>query len=40
MKITFRFQDFDIWQRSAAIKSPLFELAAELETRKRFRWAE
>jgi hypothetical protein len=37
METAFHFQDFEISQRSAAITMPLFEFAAELETRKRFR---
>lgn len=40
METSFRFQNFDIWQRSAAITIPLFEYATALEDRKRFRWAE
>jgi four helix bundle protein len=40
METAFRFQDFEIWQRSASVTTPLFEFAAEIETHKRFRWAE
>lgn len=36
----FRFQDFEIWQRGAAISGNLFKLADILEGRKLFRFAE
>ena len=36
----FRFQDFEIWQRGAAISGNLFRLADVLENRKLFRFAE
>ncbi|MCH7226449.1 four helix bundle protein [Haloferula sp. A504] len=36
----FRFEELEIWQRAAAISRPLFELADQLENRRKFRWAE
>ena len=36
----FRFQNLEIWQRSAAISFPLFALADQFEGKKHFRWAE
>ena len=36
----FRFQDFEIWKRGAEISGELFELAAGLEDRKLYRFAE
>jgi four helix bundle protein len=36
----FRFQDFEIWTRGAAIGSKLFRLADDLERRRLFRFAE
>jgi four helix bundle protein len=40
MELPFRFQGFEIWQRSAAITTPLFKVAAKFENRKRSRRAE
>jgi four helix bundle protein len=36
----FRFQDFEIWTRGAAIGSKVFRLADDLEKRHLFRFAE
>jgi four helix bundle protein len=36
----FRFQDLEIWKRGAEVSRPLFQLAEELEQRKRYRFAE
>lgn len=36
----FRFENLEIWQRSAAISPSLFQIADDLEQRKKFRWAE
>ena len=36
----FRFQDMTIWQRGAAISSPLFEYADKLEKMRLYRFAE
>ena len=40
MESQFRFQNLEIWQRSAAMSNPLFELAVALEEKKLYRWAE
>lgn len=37
---SFRFQNLDIWKRSAAISFKLFALADNIEALKHFRWAE
>jgi four helix bundle protein len=36
----FRFQTMEIWQRGAAISSPLFRLADALEQRRLYRFTE
>jgi hypothetical protein len=36
----FRFQQLDIWKRSALVSGPFLEIADTLEQRKKFRWAE
>ena len=36
----FRFQNLEVWQRSAAISPALFQITENLEHRKQFRWAE
>src|SRR5919106_14230 len=36
----FRFQDFEIWRRTASISGPLFELADEFDKKRLFRFAE
>jgi four helix bundle protein len=36
----FRFQDFEIWKKGAALSMPLFEIAEELEEGHLFRFAE
>jgi four helix bundle protein len=36
----FRFQDLEIWKRGAEISGELFQLAAGLEDRKLYRFAE
>ena len=36
----FRFQDLKIWQSAITISDELFDIADELENRKKFRFAE
>ncbi len=36
----FRFQELAVWDRGAAISSPLFKLANEFGQRRLFRFAE
>jgi four helix bundle protein len=36
----FRFQDLEIWKRAAAFSPQLFELADQLDRRRRYRFAE
>jgi len=36
----FRFEDFDIWKKGAAISGPLFDLADELDRKRYYRFAE
>lgn len=36
----FRFQDFEIWNKGAAITGPLFDLADELDTQRLYRFGE
>jgi len=36
----FRFEGMDIWQRAAAISSPLFRLAGELDRTRYYRFGE
>ena len=38
--IHFRFQDLEIWQRSAELSILLFKIADELEINRQFRFAE
>ncbi len=38
--IKFRFQDLKIWQSSIQIADELFDLADELESKRRYRFAE
>ena len=38
--IRFRFQDLEIWQRSAELSILLFKIADELEANRQFRFAE
>jgi len=38
--VAFRFENLDIWKRSADVACRLFDLADELESRKLFRFAE
>ncbi len=40
MEHSFRFQNLDIWKRSAAISIELFLLADTIENLKHFRWSE
>ena len=40
MKDAFRFQNLEIWQRSAALSVELFALADRIESLKHFRWSE
>ncbi len=40
MKDAFRFQNLEIWQRSAALSIKLFAVAEKIESLKHFRWAE
>ena len=40
MDSPFRFQNLEIWQRSAAASMELFALADQIESMKHFRWAE
>ena len=36
----FRFEDFEIWKKGAAISGPLFQLADELDRKRLYRFAE
>ena len=36
----FRFEKLEIWKRSVDVAMPLFDLADELEQKRRFRFAE
>jgi four helix bundle protein len=36
----FRFEDFEIWKKGAAISGPLFDLADELDNKRFYRFAE
>lgn len=36
----FRFEDLQIWRRAVSLSDKLFDLADQLEERKRFRMAE
>ena len=36
----FRFENLEIWKRSADLSLPLFEIADEMESRRHFRFAE
>lgn len=36
----FRFENLEIWKRAGDLAMPLFELADELEEKKRYRFAE
>src|SRR4051812_29208617 len=36
----FRFQDLEVWQRAAAFSPKLFEIADELDRRRKYRFAE
>ena len=36
----FRFEDLEVWQRAAKITSSLFQIADQLETAKKYRFAE
>ena len=38
--MSFRFEDMQVWQRSAAITSQLFKVADTLDQRKYYRFAE
>jgi len=38
--VAFRFENLEVWQRSADLSSKLFLIAAGLEEKKQFRWAE
>ncbi|MBK1884421.1 four helix bundle protein [Luteolibacter pohnpeiensis] len=40
MENQFRFQNLEIWQRSADLGQTLFNIAEELESAKAYRWAE
>jgi len=40
MENPFRFQNLEVWQRSAAVSNPLFEIAGLLDQKKSYRWAE
>ena len=40
MENQFRFQNLEIWQRSAVLSETLFDIAEEIESGKAFRWAE
>ncbi len=40
MARSFRFEDLQIWQRSAELNLVLFGIADDLERRKKFRFAE
>jgi four helix bundle protein len=36
----FRFEDFNVWKRTVELTDKLFDLADQIEERKRFRLAE
>ena len=36
----FRFEDFEIWKKGAAISEPLFDLADDLDNKRFYRFAE
>jgi four helix bundle protein len=36
----FRFEDFEIWKKGAAVSGPLFDLADELDNKRFYRFAE
>ena len=36
----FRFEDFHVWKRTIELTDKLFELADQIEKRKRFRFAD
>ena len=36
----FRFENLKVWQRSVDVALPLFDVADDLERRKRYRFAE
>jgi four helix bundle protein len=38
--VKFRFQDLKIWQSAIEIANDLFDIADDLDERKRYRWAE
>lgn len=38
--MSFRFENLEIWQRSVDLASDLFDIADELEAKKRYRFAE
>ncbi len=38
--VKFRFQDLKIWQLAISISDELFDIADELERKKKFRFAE
>ena len=38
--VRFRFQDLKIWQSAIEIANDLFDIADELDKKKRYRWAE
>ncbi|QJE96952.1 four helix bundle protein [Luteolibacter luteus] len=38
--MAFRFESLEVWQQSADLSRQLFVIAAGLEERKQFRWAE
>ena len=38
--VKFRFQDLKIWQSAIKIANDLFDIADDLDKKKRYRWAE
>ncbi len=38
--VKFRFQDLKIWKSAIEIANDLFDIADDLDKRKRYRWAE
>lgn len=40
MENPFRFQNLEVWQRSAAVSILIFEIAGQLDEKKHYRWAE
>lgn len=38
--MAFRFESLEVWQRSADLSRHIFAIAAGLEQKKQFRWAE